>query len=426
MDQHRLKGYSSLIRHHGNLELFSAVEMSVAATANGLPLHLHVEGLRGTGKTSILRAARELLPPVTRIKGCLYNCDPGSPHCPEHRGLSRAALGEIGTESLPMPFLEVSQSAKIATVAGSLDLQAITSADRPQAKVLPGTLAQAHRGIIFIDEINRLAQTSPELADILLDAMGSKPGRVQIEEAGLPRVEIPLRVTFWAASNPDEDPGPLEEVRRQLSDRFDFTIKMGRPGAVEEVEAILGTMAGGLTAGTAMAGGQGLAVLPVRLRTKIAQIYLGFGLESLRAAEALVLGARACAARAGRSEAALEDLKTVLPLTLRHRVEPETLARIAKWLDEEGGSRECIAAAVASGGQSIPHREREAVSADRKAGSLLHGLSERFKTMIGGNGQGSAEAGAGPGEVSAPPRSAKPLRELDPGEWVNSSKDLIR
>ena len=69
--------------------------------------------------------------------------------------------------------------------------------------------------------------------------MGNKPGRLQIEEAGLPTVEITIQVSVWAASNPDEDPGPLEEVRRQLSDRFDMVVYMGRPGSVDAVVKML-------------------------------------------------------------------------------------------------------------------------------------------------------------------------------------------
>ena len=69
--------------------------------------------------------------------------------------------------------------------------------------------------------------------------MGTSPGAPQIEEAGLPTVELTIQVSVWAASNPDEDPGPLEEVRRQLSDRFDMVVYMGRPGSVDVVVKML-------------------------------------------------------------------------------------------------------------------------------------------------------------------------------------------
>ena len=109
-------------RHDGNQPLFNLVEMSIVSTLAGQPLHLHAEGLRGTGKTTIMRAARELMPKITRISGCIYNCDPEKPHCPLHRHMSREEIMALGTEEIDMPFLEISHSAKVGTVAGSIDL----------------------------------------------------------------------------------------------------------------------------------------------------------------------------------------------------------------------------------------------------------------------------------------------------------------
>ncbi len=114
--------FSMLERYEGNEALFQTVMMSVVSSYAGEPLHLHAEGLRGTGKTTIMRAARGILPTITRIKGCIYNCDPLDPHCPEHRNLSGSEIEAIGTEEIPMPFLEISHSAKVGTVAGSIDL----------------------------------------------------------------------------------------------------------------------------------------------------------------------------------------------------------------------------------------------------------------------------------------------------------------
>ncbi|HEY8488546.1 MAG TPA: AAA family ATPase [Thermaerobacter sp.] len=234
-----MQDYATLIRHEGNRHLFEAVEMSIIAQLWGEPLHLHAEGVRGTGKTTILRAARRILPRIERIRGCPYNCDPQAPHCPLHAHWTPDQIAAHGTEWIPMPFREISPSAKVGTVTGSLDLARLTDATRPEAALLPGTLAQAHRGIVLVDEINRLADVAPELADCLLDVMGTKPGRLQIEETGLPPVEIPVRVAVWAASNPDEEPGPLEEIRRQLSDRFDLVLDVRRPGEPWLVKRIL-------------------------------------------------------------------------------------------------------------------------------------------------------------------------------------------
>ncbi|HEY3368034.1 MAG TPA: magnesium chelatase [Symbiobacteriaceae bacterium] len=338
-----------LVRHGGNEGLFKAIEMSLLATAAGQPLHLHAEGLRGTGKTTVMRAARRVLPRIRRINGCLYNCDPAHPHCPQHRGLTAAEVAGLGEEWVGMPFLEISHSAKVGTVVGSIDLRRLVNPTRPEAALLPGTIPQAHRGIIFVDEINRLAETSPELADILLDVMGTKPGRVQIEETGLPPVELPVQVTVWAASNPDEDPGPLEEIRRQLSDRFDFAIYTDRPAESAVVEQILAGTVCGAWPRTNTAVEETRAELyrtrlltrlpalrsvevPHALRQQIADIYTRFSVESLRAVQALHLGLRLAAALNGREQAAMDDLARLVPLALRHRIDQETMKKVTAHL----------------------------------------------------------------------------------------------
>jgi len=158
-----MKNYLQLTRHTGNNSLFLAVEMSLISTLRGSPFHIHAEGLRGTGKTTIMRSVKQILPKITRIKGCLYNCDPTAPHCPQHKNMTAEEIASIGTEEITVPFLEISHSAKIGTVAGTIDLSKLTNPNQPEAALLPGIIPQAHRGIIFIDEINRLADTSPEI-----------------------------------------------------------------------------------------------------------------------------------------------------------------------------------------------------------------------------------------------------------------------
>ncbi|MCR4402220.1 MAG: magnesium chelatase [Firmicutes bacterium] len=351
-----MKGYLDLVVHDGNRPLMEALEASVVSLLAGRPLHVHVEGLRGTGKTTIIRAMRDVLPSMRRIKGCPYNCDPESPHCPEHRGLCREAIEAIGTEEVPVPFLEISHAAKIGTVVGSIDLARIVDPSMPEAALLPGVLPRAHRGVVFIDEINRLADTSPELTDVLLDVMGTKPGRLQVEETGLPTFEIPITCAVWAASNPDEEPGALEDIRRQLSDRFDFTVNMARPQDQSTVKRILLDGEDRLSLQPSSIPGRGGAssrclevvrermlgraaalpdvTLPDDLASLLAEVYVSFGMESLRAVEAISLGARVRAALCARPHASIEDVRTVLPFALRHRVDASTLISIGKFFDE--------------------------------------------------------------------------------------------
>lgn len=338
--------FSKLERYEGNTHLFELVLMSVVATYTGEPLHIHAEGLRGTGKTTIMRAARGVLPRITRIKGCVYNCDPTNPHCPEHRGLSKEEIDKIGVEEINMPFLEISHSAKVGTVAGSIDLAKLTDPTHPEARLLPGLIPQAHRGIVFIDEINRLADTSPEITDILLDVMGNKPGHLQIEEAGLPTVELPVSVSVWAASNPDEDPGSLEEIRRQLSDRFDMVCYMGRPDSVDVLAHMLEenshfkkTHIYGQEISDdgnerycrdIMQWSQNYEKIemPDFLRNFIARLYIKHNLESIRAIEAMQQGALLHSVIRGRDKVSINDVIEMVPLVLKHRVDGDTLIRL--------------------------------------------------------------------------------------------------
>jgi magnesium chelatase subunit I len=171
-----LKEYRDLVVHEGNQPLVDALEMSILSLLTGKPIHVHVEGLRGTGKTTVVRAMKSILPCIERIAGCSYNCEPTSPHCPVHRNLGPEDLSLLGTESVSIPFLEISHAAKLGTVVGSIDLAKVVDPNRPEVALLPGVIPRAYRGIIFVDEINRLADTSPELTDVLLDVMGTNQG----------------------------------------------------------------------------------------------------------------------------------------------------------------------------------------------------------------------------------------------------------
>lgn len=349
--------FSKLERYEGNEALFDLVMMSIVSSYAGEPLHIHAEGLRGTGKTTIMRAAKGILPNINRIKDCVYNCDPARPHCPLHRDMSTEEIAQLGVEEIPMPFLEISHSAKIGTVAGSIDLARLTDSAHPEAQLLPGIIPQAHRGIIFIDEINRLADTSPEITDILLDVMGNKPGHLQIEEAGLPVVDIQVNVSVWAASNPDEDPGPLEEIRRQLSDRFDMVCYMGRPTSVDILAQMLkenshshkAIRAKEMSAQSDLSKNETYrqnilkwsenyqkADLPDFLRNYIARLYVKHNLESIRAIEAMQQGAVLYSTIKNRDQAIISDITHMIPQVLKHRVDGDTLIKIVNDTDARG------------------------------------------------------------------------------------------
>jgi len=445
-----VKSYYQLVRHNGNLDLFRSVEMSVIAMANGHPFHIHAEGLRGTGKTTIMRAAREILPPIRRIKNCLYNCDPAKPHCPEHRHLTAEEIAKIGEEIVPRPFLEISHAAKIGTIVGSIDLQKLTDKMHPAAALLPGTIPQAHRGVIFIDEINRLADTSPELADVLLDVMGTKPGRIQIEETGLPSVSLPVEVTVWAASNPDEEPGALMQIRRQLADRFDVSLTMGRPDEYQSVLSILEprNAASSLdTMRTVPEFNQQLSTINLddKIRKLLATIYVDFGLESLRAVEGLAFAATLAAAIAGRKTVTVRDVIQVAPLVLGHRTDHATLTSILRYLQALDGSgvveRKVINAVpkiAAKTEQPVYNKgiENKGLfsqlwdefkslfrSSQRPSSSSRHSSNSRQDSTRSAGGSSNPQI-ADPTNmpIKAPPQAAIPLADLSADKYVSSGE----
>lgn len=469
-----MRSYTSLVRHEGNNELFFFTELAVIASTAGIPIHLHVEGLRGTGKTTILRSARSLLPQIDRIRGCPFNCDPARPHCPQHNSQVSEFLSGMEMEQVRVPYLEISHSAKIGTVVGTLDLSRLTNTNRPEAAMLPGTLPQAYRGIVLVDEVNRLADTAPELTDILLDAMGTKPGRVQIEENGLPTVSLPLQVSIWATSNPDEDPGSLADIRRQLSDRFDFMIQMGRPKEAQPLLAILRSdgVSGRLLEKdmradsrlserlVAMAKQVGQIEIPTLILEALAEIYLKHHFESLRSLEAIKTGAVLAAARRGGSEVTWDDVLTVTPAALRHRLNSEELAAVLQELQRERNIVETPVIAAGSSAAPLPANKGKIPSGakrgeeDRRVAGWWSRIVAWWNRLLGrrrDNCQRSESQAAAPGRkdnplggrrrsgnaksnpldmpLVTPPSAARPLLELElcdaisMGEVADGSKE---
>jgi magnesium chelatase subunit I len=186
-----------------------------------------VFGDRGTGKSTAVRALAALLPPMRAVKGCVYHCDPDAdagactPECPSR--LSKAAPK---TELWPTPVVDLPLGATEDRVVGALDLeQALT---RGEKKFEPGLLARAHRGFLYIDEVNLLED---HLVDLLLDVAAS--GENVVEREGL-SVRHPARFVLIGSGNPEEG-----ELRPQLLDRFGLSVDVKTPGAIADRVAVV-------------------------------------------------------------------------------------------------------------------------------------------------------------------------------------------
>jgi magnesium chelatase subunit I len=174
-----------------------------------------VFGDRGTGKSTAVRALASLLPPLTATAGCPYHCDPKADagRCPIH---GEATKGRAKTETIGMPVVDLPLGATEDRVVGALDLEhALTKGEK---RFEPGLLARAHRGFLYIDEVNLLED---HLVDLLLDVAAS--GENVVEREGL-SVRHPAKFVLIGSGNPEEG-----ELRPQLLDRFGLSVDVKTP-----------------------------------------------------------------------------------------------------------------------------------------------------------------------------------------------------
>ncbi len=176
-----------------------------------------IRGDKGSAKSTAARALTGVLPPIERIAGCAYNCEPGNPAEP----CETCRSGEPRAHLAPVPFVNLPLGATEDRVLGSLDFERALKEGRKAFQ--PGLLAAAHRGILYIDEVNLLPD---HLVDVLLDAAAMGVNRVQRE--GL-SVQHPTHIALIGTMNPEEG-----EIRPQLLDRFGMMVEVSAPEDARE------------------------------------------------------------------------------------------------------------------------------------------------------------------------------------------------
>jgi Mg-chelatase subunit ChlI len=171
-----------------------------------------IRGERGTAKSTAARALAALLPNVRAVKECRFGCDPDSPNtwCTEckERALT---VKDLPFDVRPIPFVNLPVSATEDRVVGTLDIeQAIQKGER---HFEPGVLANANRGLLYIDEVNLL---DDHVVDLLLDSAAM--GMNIVEREGI-SFSHPARFILVGTMNPEEG-----DLRPQLLDRFAFSV----------------------------------------------------------------------------------------------------------------------------------------------------------------------------------------------------------
>ncbi|MFD8226799.1 putative cobaltochelatase [Streptomyces massasporeus] len=279
-----------------------------------------VRGEKGTAKSTAVRALSALMPTLDVVSGCRFSCDPGSPDpgCPD----GPHEPGAFETRAARMVELPVGASED--RLVGALDIERALSEGVKAFE--PGLLADAHRGILYVDEVNLLHD---HLVDLLLDAAAM--GASYVEREGV-SVRHAARFLLVGTMNPEEG-----ELRPQLLDRFGLTVEVAASREPDQrVEVVRRRLAyDDDPAAFAARWAEEEAAVRARIvaaRELLPSVRLGdgalrqiaatcaaFEVDGMRADIVMARTATALAAWAGRTDVLAEDVRQAALLALPHR-----------------------------------------------------------------------------------------------------------
>ena len=168
-----------------------------------------IRGEKGTAKSTAARSLAALLPQLEAVLGCAYSCEPDAPFT----GCDVCTVEQLRTVERQVRLVELPVSATEEAVVGTLDIEAaIREGSR---RFEPGLLASAHRGILYIDEVNLL---NDHVVDVLLDSAAM--GRNFVEREGI-SFSHPAQFLLIGTMNPEEG-----DLRPQFIDRFGLAVEI--------------------------------------------------------------------------------------------------------------------------------------------------------------------------------------------------------
>mgnify|MGYP000106108054 CR=1 FL=1 len=285
-----------------------------------------IRGEKGTAKSTAVRALAALLPEIAVVDGCPFRCDPGAPLklCPECRErLERE--GALPSVAQKMRVVDLPINATEDRVVGTLDLE--HAIQKGEKRFEPGVLAEANRGILYVDEVNLL---DDHIVDVLLDSAAM--GVNTVEREGVSYTH-PAEFILVGTMNPEEG-----ELRPQLLDRFGLCVHIGGIADQESRVEIVKRWAAYEDGPEAMAEKWAAKEREVAERilrakellprvqvsdailTRIANISIALGVDGHRSDLVMMKAAKTIAAYEGREEVGPEDVDACVDLALSHRM----------------------------------------------------------------------------------------------------------
>ncbi|MGM9440715.1 putative cobaltochelatase [Streptomyces murinus] len=366
-----------------------------------------VRGEKGTAKSTAVRALSALLPAVAVVPGCRFSCDPGAPDpgCPD----GPHEVGPGGERAARMVELPVGASED--RLVGALDIERALAEGVKAFE--PGLLADAHRGILYVDEVNLLHD---HLVDLLLDAAAM--GASYVEREGV-SVRHASKFLLVGTMNPEEG-----ELRPQLLDRFGLTVEVAASREPDQrVEVVRRRLAydDDPAAFAARWAGEEAAVRQriVAARELLPQVRLGdaalrqiaatcaaFEVDGMRADIVMARTATALAAWAGRTDVLAEDVRQAALLALPHRRRRNPFD--APGLDEDKLD-ETLEQSAGRDGDGDDDPDGPGGGGRPAPESGPEGGGDTAARPEAGEGGEPRPAGAGAGE-QAPVRAAEPFR----------------
>jgi len=283
-----------------------------------------IRGEKGTGKSLAVRSLVDILPSI-KTTGCRFNCDPNQPekYCPGCK--EKAEKGDLEVKEVPMKIVYLPLNITEDRLVGTIDIEKVLTQGVKEFE--PGVLAEAHRNVLYIDEINLLEDN---IVDLLLDAAAM--GMVTVEREGI-SYSYHSEFILVGSMNPQEG-----ELRPQLLDRLALQAEVKTIDSVEqrveiikrnrefardpmafiekyrpETEALRRKI---------LEAKQRLpeVTTPPRMLALISRICIDFNIDGHRGDIIIERTARTNAAFEGRTEVEVEDVIRAAEMALPHRM----------------------------------------------------------------------------------------------------------